>query len=156
MTTEPISKESIRADLTAAMKARDAEVTGTLRMFLAAVGNAEVAGKEQVELTSDQIITILRSEVKKRNDSALLYEQGDRAELAAKERAEVEILSRYLPAEMSDETLNGIISEAVAAAAADGNVGPKAMGSVMKIVKERVGTTVDGGRVAAAVKAALA
>ncbi len=150
-----LSKQSIRDDLTAAMKARDADLTGTLRMLLAAVGNAEVAGKEQVVLGDEQIIGIIRGEVKKRTDSAELYDQGGRAELAAKERMELEILSRYLPAEMSESDLNAIVAEAVATAAAQGQTGPKAMGAVMKTLKERVGGAVDGGRLSAAVKAAL-
>lgn len=151
-----LSKQSIRDDLTVAMKARDAEVTGTLRMLLAAVGNAEVAGKEQIELSHDQIITIIRAETKKRVDSAALYTEGGRPELAAKERSEIVILSRYMPAEMPDDELNAIIAAAIAEAGAAGNTGPKAMGSVMKAVKEKVGGNVDGGRMSAAVKAALA
>jgi uncharacterized protein len=151
-----LSKQSIQADLTAAMKARESDVMGSLRMLLAAIGNAEVAGKEQSVLTGDEILQIVRSEVKKRNDSAVLYDQGGRAELAAQERQEIAILSRYLPAEMSDADLNNIITSCVADAAVKGQTGPKAMGAVMKAAKERVGNTVDGGRVAAAVKAALA
>lgn len=151
-----LSKQSIRDDLTVAMKARDAEVTGTLRMLLAAVGNAEVAGKEQIELSHDQIITIIRAETKKRVDSAELYTTGGRPELAAKEQSEIAILARYMPAEMPDDELNAIIAAAIAEAAAAGNTGPKAMGAVMKAVKEKVGGNVDGGRMSAAVKAALA
>jgi uncharacterized protein len=150
-----LSKQSIQADLTAAMKARESDVMGSLRMLLAAIGNAEVAGKEQSVLSSDEILQIVRSEVKKRNDSAELYEQGGRTELAAKEKMEIEILSRYLPAQMSDDDLNAIVASCVADAAAQGQTGPKAMGAVMKAAKERLGSSVDGGRVAAAVKAAL-
>jgi uncharacterized protein len=151
-----LSKQTLQADLTAAMKAREVEVTGSLRMLLAAVGNAEVAGKEQVVLTEDQIIAVVRAEVKKRNDASVLYAQGGREELAKKEQSEVAILSRYLPAEMSDDDLNSVVASCVAAAAADGHSGPRAMGSVMKLLKEKVGSDVDGGRLAAAVKGALA
>jgi uncharacterized protein len=150
-----LSKQTIRDDLTAAMKARDADLTATLRMLLAAVGNAEVAGKEQVVLSSDQIVAVIRSEAKKRADSAALYTEAARPELAEKELAEAEILSRYLPAELSDHALASVVAEAVAAAAAEGQTGPKAMGSVMKRVKEQLGATVDGTRMAGAVKAAL-
>lgn len=151
-----LSKQSIRDDLTAAMKSRDADLTATLRMLLAAVGNAEVAGKEQVVLTSDQIITVVRAETKKRVDSAAMYTEAGRAELAEKELAEAKILSRYLPAELTDDVLSAVITAAVAAAAAEGQTGPKAMGAVMKRVKEQLGSSVDGTRMAAAVKAALA
>ncbi len=151
-----LSKESIRDDLTAAMKAKDVELMASLRMLLAAVGNAEVAGKEQTALSSDQIITLVRAETKKRNDSAVLYSDNGRAELATKELAEAKILSRYLPAELTDEALGAVIAKAVAAAAVDGNEGPKAIGAVMMRVKEQLGASVDGNRMAAAVKAALA
>ena len=152
----PLSKQSIRDDLTAAMKARDTALTGTLRMLLAAVGNAEVAGKEHVELSADKIVALVRAETKKRNESATIYEDAGRAELAAQERSEAAILARYLPAEMSDEDLGAIVAAAVTTAAATGQAGPGAMGTVMKTVREKVGSGADGGRVSAAVKAALA
>ena len=152
----PLSKQSIRDDLTAAMKARDTALTGTLRMLLAAVGNAEVAGKEHVELSADKIVALVRAETKKRNESATIYEDAGRAELAAQERSEAAILARYLPAEMSDDDLLAIGAEAVATAAAAGQAGPSAMGTVMKAVREKVGSGADGGRISAAVKAALA
>lgn len=151
-----LSKQTIRDDLTTAMKVRDAALTATLRMLLAAVGNAEVAGKEQIVLGEDQIIAVVRAETKKRADSAALYTEAGRAELAEKELAEAEILSRYLPAELSDDKLSAVVAAAVAAAATEGHTGPKAMGAVMKRVKEQLGSSVDGNRMAGAVKAALA
>jgi uncharacterized protein len=151
-----LSKQSLRNDLTTAMKAKDVDLTATLRMLIAAVGNAEVAGKEQTVLSSDQVVAIVRAETKKRQDSAAVYTDAGRAELAEKELSEAKILSRYLPAELSDAELNEIVSAAVSAATADGQVGPKAMGAVMKVVKEQAGARVDGSRMAAAVKSALA
>jgi uncharacterized protein len=150
-----LSKQSIRDDLAAAMKARDADLMATLRMLLAAVGNAEVAGKEQVALSEEQIISLVRSETKKRNESATLYRDAGRIELADKELAEVKILARYLPAELSDEDLSAHIASAITEAASAGQTGPKAMGAVMKIVKEKTGGAVDGTRMSVAVKAAL-
>jgi uncharacterized protein YqeY len=152
----PLSKQTIRDDLTAAMKVRDGALTATLRMLLAAVGNAEVAGKEHVELSEDRIVALVRAETKKRNESAAIYEEAGRAELAAQERSEAAILARYLPAEMSDADLEAIVADAVAAAGAAGQSGPSAMGAVMKAVRERVGSGADGARVSSAVKAALA
>lgn len=150
-----LSKQTIRDDLTAAMKAREADLTATLRMLLAAVGNAEVAGKEQVLLSHDQIVSVVRAETKKRTDAAAMYTDAQRPELAEKELAEAKILARYLPAEITEAALTAVVSEAVAAAASSGQVGPKAMGSVMKLVKDKLGSSVDGNRMAAAVKAAL-
>lgn len=148
-------KDRLQADLNAAMKAREEIVVSTLRMAIAAVRNAEVAGDEAVELTDDQVTAVLQSEAKKRTEAAEIYEQSGRAESAAKERAELAVLEAYLPAAISDDELAAIVAEEVAAAAASGNVGGKAMGLVVKAVRARAGAAVDGGKVAALVKAAL-
>lgn len=149
-------KDTLQSDLNTATKAREALVMSTLRMAIAAVKNAEVAGKEAVELTDDQVIKVLQAESKKRVESAEIYEQAGRTEAAAKERAEVEILAKYLPAAMDDSALEAIVSEEVANAAAAGNSGMKAMGLVVKAVRERVGSAADGSKIADLVKAALA
>ena len=146
----------LQHDLTSAMKARDELATSTIRMVRAAIMNAEVAGDEAVELTHEQAIAVLRSEAKKRAEAAEVYEQNGRPESAAKERAELEIIERYLPAAISDEQLTAIVDEQVALAAADGAEGGKAIGMVIKAVRERAGDTADGGRIAALVKARLA
>ena len=148
-------KETLQADLTAAMKAGDDMLKSTLRMAIAAIMNAEVAGKEAVALTDDQVIKVLQAEAKKRLESAEIYEQNGRAEAAVKERAEAEILTKYLPAAIDDSVLADIVAEAVAAAAAAGNVGMKAMGIVVKTVREKVGSSADGSKIADMVKAAL-
>lgn len=148
-------KETLQADLTAAIKASDDMLKSTLRMAIAAVMNAEVAGKEAVALTDDQVIKVLQSEAKKRLESAEIYEQNGRAEAAMKERAEAEILAKYLPAAIDDSALEAIVDEAVSAAAAAGNSGMKAMGIVVKAVREKVGSSADGSKIADLVKAAL-
>ena len=148
--------ETIRRDLTAAMKARDEVTLSTIRMVRAAIMNAEVAGDQATELTDQEAIAVLRSEAKKRAESAEVYEQNGRPESAAKERAELEIIERYLPAAMSDEQLAAIVDDEVARAAAAGAEGGKAMGMVIKAVRERAGDGADGGRIAALVKAHLA
>lgn len=127
----------------------------TLRMVLAAVMNAEVAGDEAVELSDDQILAVLMAEAKKRSESADIYDKAGRTDAAAKERAELAVLEAYLPAAISDDELASIVSEEVANAAAAGNTGPKAMGLVVKAVRARAGAGVDGGKVAAMVKVAL-
>lgn len=149
-------KTRLQADLTAAMKARDEVATSTIRMVRASITNAEVAGDEAVELTDEQAIAVLRAEAKKRAESAEVYEQNDRAESAAKERAELAIIERYLPAAMGDAELTAIVDDEVAAAAAAGAEGGKAIGQVIKAVRERAGATADGGRIAAMVKSRLA
>jgi uncharacterized protein YqeY len=148
-------KDDIQAAITAAQKGQDALRLSTLRLMLAAIMNAEVAGKEKIELTNDQIIDVLRSESKKRAESAEIYEQNGRAESAQKERAEAAIIAEFLPAAMDDSALNTIVAEEVANAKAAGADGPKAMGVVVKAVRERVGQGADGSRIAAAVKSAL-
>ena len=137
------------------MKAGNDIAKSTIRMALSAITNAEVAGDEAVELTDDQVIKVLQSEVKKRQESAEVYEQAGRTEAAVKERAEAEVLSVYLPAALSDDELAGVVQEEVARAAAQGAQGMKAMGAVVKAVRERVGSGVDGSKIADLVKAAL-
>ena len=148
-------KDTLKSDLTAAMKAGDDMLKSTLRMTIAAVMNAEVAGNEAVELTDDQVLKILQAESKKRLESAEIYQQAGRTEAATQELAEAEILARYLPAAMSDDELQIIVTEEVAAAVAAGNEGAKAMGLVVKAVRARAGTSADGAKIAALVKSAL-
>jgi uncharacterized protein YqeY len=157
MATDQASiKSRLQADLTASMKARDELTTSTIRMLRAAITNAEVAGSEAIELTDDQVIAVLQSEAKKRTEAADVYEQAGRAESAAKERAELVVIERYLPAAMGDDELQAIVTEEVAKAAASGAEGQRAMGQVIKAVRERAGAAADGSRIAAMVKSALA
>lgn len=149
-------KQRLQADLTTAMKARDEVATATIRMLRSAITNAEVAGDAAVELTDEQAVAVLRSEAKKRVEAAEVYAQNDRAESAARERAELAVIERYLPAAMSEEELGAIVDEEIAAAAATGAEGGKAMGLVIKAVRERAGASADGGRIAALVKSKLA
>lgn len=148
-------RETLKADLTTAMKARDEATVSTLRMVIAAVMNAEVAGDEAVVLSDDQVMAVLLAEGKKRTEAAQIYADNGRNEAAEKERSEYAIIERYLPAAMSDEELTAIVHEEAAKAAAAGATGGKAMGVVVKAVRERVGTGADGSRVSAAVKIAL-
>jgi hypothetical protein len=149
-------EEQLQHDLTTAMKARDEVATSTLRMVRAAIVNAAVAGAEAIELTDDQVRDVLRSEVKRRSEAAELYAAAGRAESASKELAERSIIERYLPAAMGDDELDAIVAEEIARAAADGATGARAIGAVIKAVRERVGTGVEGARIAAAVKASMA
>jgi uncharacterized protein YqeY len=147
--------DQLRADLTAAMKARDEITTSTLRMVRAAVTNASVAGDEAVVLTDEQVLDVLRSEAKKRSEAAEVYAHAGRDESAAKERAELAVIERYLPAAMTDEELQAIVADEIGRAAEAGHTGGKAMGAVIKAVRDRAGANADGARIAAAVKSAL-
>ena len=148
--------EQLRTDLNTAMKDRDQLKTSTIRMVLSAVQVASVAGDEAAELTDAEVTVVLRSEAKRRNEAAELYENAGRTEQAASERNELAVIEAYLPAAMDDATLQGIVDEEIAAARKAGAEGPKAMGQVIKAVKDRVGDGADGGRIAGVVKASLA
>jgi uncharacterized protein len=148
-------KEQLRADLTEAIRRQDEITVATLRLALAAIQKSEVAGKEPVTLTDEQILDLLRGEGKRRAEAAELYEQGQRLELAERERAQAAVLDRYLPTQMDDAALDAIVAEEVATAQAGGATGGKAMGQVIKAVRARAGGDASGGRVAAAVKTAL-
>lgn len=148
-------KEQLQADLTEAMRERDDVKVATLRMALAAVTKAEVAGKEQVTLSDSEVMAVLRSEMKKRHEAADMYETGGRPDRAERERAEAAVLATYMPPEMDDAALAAIVQEEVATVEASGTTGGKAMGVAVKAVRERVGDGADGARIAAAVKTAL-
>ncbi|MEY9890615.1 uncharacterized protein YqeY [Catenulispora sp. MAP12-49] len=146
-------KETLRTDLTAAMKGRDELVTATLRMALTAIGTEEVAGKAARELSDAEVVQVLTREAKKRREAAEAFENGGRPEQAAREKAEGEVLARYLPAQLSDEELAALVAQAIAETGAEG---PKGMGLVMKALNPKIAGRAEGGRVAAAVKSALA
>jgi uncharacterized protein len=151
-------KERLRSDLTAAMKSKDELTKATLRMTLTAVGNAEVAGEEARELDDAEVLGIITKEAKKRAESAEAFAAAGREELAAQERAEGEVLARYLPAQLSDDELDEIARAAVEQAAAElgERPGPRQMGQVMKKATAAAAGRAEGRRVAAAVKALLA
>lgn len=153
MTTGNPLKEQLRTDLTTAMKARDELRMATLRMALTAIGTEEVAGDAARELTEDETLKILTREVKKRQEAATAFAGAGRAEQAAREQAEGEVLKAYLPTQLTDEELTALVADAIAETGAQG---PKGMGLVMKALTPKVAGRADGGRVAAAVKAALA
>ncbi len=145
-------KQTLRADLTTAMKSRDELRTATLRMVLAAVSAEEVAGKEARELSDEEVQAVLRREAKKRREAAEAFGGAGRAEQADRERAEGEVLAGYLPAQLSDAELAALVAEVVSATGASG-MGD--MGKVMGQANGRVAGRADGGRVAAEVRRQL-
>jgi uncharacterized protein YqeY len=148
-------KDQLKADLTTAIKSRDEVTAATIRMALTAVTNEEVAGKEARVLSDDDVLTVLGREAKKRRESAEAYDAASRPELADRERAELDVLARYLPESLTDEEVATIVATAVAEVAATGATGGQAMGSVMKLVQPQVKGRADGGQVAGLVRAAL-
>lgn len=148
-------KETLQADLTTAIKSRDEVTAATLRMALTAVTNEEVSGKEARVLSDEEVVTVLGREAKKRRESAEAYDAANRPELADRERAELEVIGRYLPQPLSDAEVQAIVDAAVAEVTAGGATGGAAMGAVMKIVQPQVKGRADGGQVAALVKGAL-
>lgn len=146
-------KAQLRSDLTSAMKARDELRSATIRMALTAITNEEVAGAVARELSDDEVVKVLGREAKKRKEAAEAFAGAGRAEQAAREVAEGEVLAAYLPAQLSDEELHALVDAAVAESGAEG---PRAMGAVMKIVNPKVAGRAEGGRVAAEVKKQLA
>jgi uncharacterized protein len=149
----PTLKEQLRTDLTAAMKARDEARTRTLRMALTSISNEEVAGNAARVLSDDEVLKILGREAKRRREAATAFADAGRAEQAAAERAEEEILGAYLPAQLGDEELRAIVAAAIADTGASG---PAGMGQVMKAVTPKVAGRAEGSRVAAVVRQQLA
>ncbi|MFG1920428.1 GatB/YqeY domain-containing protein [Cryptosporangium sp. NPDC048952] len=145
-------KNRLTTDLTTAMKAKDEIVTSTIRMALTAIRNEEVAGKAARELSEDEVLRVLTREAKKRVEAAEAFASGGRGDRADRERAEGEVLNRYLPAQLSDEELAAVVAGALAEA---GVSDVKQMGKAMKAVQTAVAGRAQGGRVAAEVKRQL-
>jgi hypothetical protein len=137
--------EQVRADITSAMKNRDKELVGALRLVLSELQKAAKEG-------SDDEQAVLRRERKRRLDAEQQFRDGGRADLADKEQSEAEIISRYLPAELGDDELDGLITTAIADLGASS---PKDMGQVMKAVMEASGGRADGKRTSTRVREAL-
>lgn len=150
--TSTTLKDQLRHDLHDAMRAHDSVRAGTLRMALTAITTAEVAGDEARELTDDEVLRVLAKEAKKRKEAATAFTGAGRGELAEKELAELAIVEGYLPAQLSDDDLADIARRAVATVGARDLSG---LGAVMKVAQGEVAGRADGGRVAAAVRAAL-
>jgi uncharacterized protein len=147
-------KERLRTDLTTAIKSRDALRSSTLRMILTAVTNAEVSGKQSRELSDEDVLGVLTSEAKKRREAAEAFAGAGREEQAAKERAEAEVITDYLPEQLSDEEVRALVASTVDELGVRGD-GMKAMGRVMGALQPKVKGRADGGAVAAAVRAQL-
>lgn len=149
----PELKARLRADLNTAMKARDELTTATLRMSLTAITTEEVSGKAARELSDGDVLRVLGREAKKLREAAEAFDAAGRSELADRERAEGAVLDRYLPTQLGDEEISGLVRAAIAESGASA---PNQMGAVMKIVTPRVAGRADGKRVSDEVRRQLA
>jgi uncharacterized protein YqeY len=147
-------KNRIRTDVTRALKARDELRTSTLRMVVAAITAAEVAGEQARELSDDEVQAVIASQAKKSREAAEAFAEGGRHELAEKETAEAAILAEYLPEQLSAEQVAEIVAVIVASTGAADD-GMRAMGRVMGAVQSRLKGRADGRMVAAEVKRQL-
>ena len=143
-------KGRITEDMKAAMRAHAAGRLTAIRMLLAAIKQREV--DERIEADDTLVLSIVEKQIKQRKDSIAQFEAGGRADLVAKERAELDVLAAYLPQQMTDDELAAAIDAAIAES---GAAGPKDMGSVMGLLKPRLAGRADMGRVSALVKKRL-
>lgn len=144
-------KERITEDMKSAMRAGEKERLGTIRLALAAIKQREV--DERITLDDAQVLAVLEKMIKQRKEAITQFQAGGRADLVAKESAEVSILETYLPARMSDAELDAIIAGAIAST---GATSAKDMGKVMAVVKSQAQGRADMGAVSARVKEKLA
>jgi hypothetical protein len=146
-------KETLKSDLTEAIRSSDKVVSGTIRMVLTAITNEEVSGKEARVLSDEEIITVLSREAKKRREAAEEFAKAGRTDRAADEKAEGEVIAKYLPEQLSEDDIKKLIADAVAST---GAAGPADMGKVMGAIKPKIAGKADGALVSSLVKAALA
>jgi uncharacterized protein len=148
----PKLKDQLRSDLTTAMKARDETRTRTLRMALTSISNEEVSGAAARDLSDDDVLRILAREAKRRREAAVAFADAGRADQAAAERAEEQVLAGYLPAQLDDNELAALVAAAIAETGASG---PTGIGQVMKVLTPRIAGRAEGSRVAAQVRSQL-
>jgi uncharacterized protein YqeY len=147
-------KERLRSDLTNAIKDRDKVRSGTIRMVLTAITEAEVAGSEAIELSDQQVLDVVIKEAKKRREAEEAYANAGRTELAEKEHAESKVLADYLPRQLTEAEIAALVADAIATTGA-AELGMRAMGKVMAKVTPQTKGRADGSVVAAEVKRQL-
>ena len=145
-------KDRLNSDLRTAMKGRDELTVSTLRLALAAVRTAEVSGTAARDLSDDEVTAVLTKEAKKRREAATAFAGAGRADQAARENAEGEVLDRYLPQQLTDDEIARLVADTLAAG---GFSGKGQMGPAMKAVQAAVAGRAEGGRVAAEVRRQL-
>ncbi|MBC7455737.1 MAG: GatB/YqeY domain-containing protein [Massilia sp.] len=143
-------KEHITEDMKTAMRAKDAGKLGTVRLILADIKRKEV--DERIDVSDEQVLQIIEKMIKQRKDSITQFEAGNRADLADIEKAELAVLTTYMPAGLSEEAIGAAVADAMAAS---GATGPQDMGKVMAILKPAMPKGTDMGLVSAMIKRAL-
>ncbi|MCX6733660.1 MAG: GatB/YqeY domain-containing protein [Candidatus Peregrinibacteria bacterium] len=136
-------KEQLQQDLIASMKAKDEVTTGAIRLIKAAILRLETAGEKKIA-TDEDVIQIIGKEIKQRKDSIEQFEKGNRPELAEKEKLEMAVLEKYLPAQLSEEEIRTIVKEVITST---GATGKSDLGKVMGALMPRTKGKADGGMV---------
>ncbi len=148
-------RDKLNEALKEAMRARDIEAVGAIRLILAKLKEVDIASRTEANregVADDKILSMLQGMIKQRNESITLYEKGNRPELAAKEKAEIAVIERFLPKQMDDAAVDAAVKEAIASAGAKS---VKDMGGVMAALKTKFAGQMDFAKASAAVKKAL-
>ncbi len=148
MSAEASLKQHIQDDMKAAMRAKEKQRLGTIRMLLAAVKQREI--DDQTTLSNEQIVGVVEKMIKQRRDSIAQYETAERPELAEIEQVEIAVLQTYMPAQMADAEIESLVAEVISSVHAQG---PQDMGKVMAAIKPKVQGRADMGKVSQLVKA---
>lgn len=146
--------DQVTEDIKTAMRAKDTTALGTLRALKSAIKNSAIEkGGADAVLDDAEVTTVIRKQIKQRQDSINQFEQAGRAELAEKEKAEMEVLEKYLPAALTQDEIDQAVTEAIAETGASSRAD---MGKVMKVVQEKTGGRADGKTLSQAVQSKLA
>jgi uncharacterized protein YqeY len=149
-------REKLNEAMKEAMRARDQAALGTIRLILAKLKDTDIAARTEANregVADDKILSMLQGMIKQRNESIVLYEKGSRADLVAKEKAEIAVIERFLPQQMDEAAVEAAVKEAVASA---GATSIKDMGGVMAALKAKYAGQMDFAKASAAVKKTLA
>ena len=149
-------RDNLAEALKDAMRARDMTTVGAVRLILAKLKEVDIAARTEASregVADDRILSMLQGMIKQRNESVVLYEKGNRPELAEKEKAEIAVIERFLPKQMDDAAVAAAVAEAVASTGAKS---VKDMGGVMAALKTKYAGQMDFAKASAAVKKALA
>ncbi|GAA4408762.1 aspartyl-tRNA amidotransferase subunit B [Advenella faeciporci] len=146
-------KQTISEEIKNAMRAKQSERLGTLRLLQAAIKQKEV--DERTELSNDDILAIIEKQIKQRKESISAYEKAGRTETAEAEKAEMQVLSEFLPEQASPEEIIAVITAAIEAVAAQGVSGAPAMGKAMAIIKQKLAGRADMSELSKQLKARL-
>ena len=149
-------RDNLAEALKEAMRARDMTTVGAVRLILAKLKEVDIAARTEASregVADDRILSMLQGMIKQRNESVVLYEKGNRPELAEKEKAEIAVIERFLPKQMDEAAVAAAVAEAVASTGAKS---VKDMGGVMAVLKGKYAGQMDFAKASAAVKKALA